>query len=70
MRYNPIGLDDNSYDWHYWFAWRPVWAIEGVWVWLERIERRKIEHSVPNCSPSWIWEYRVGGYPTTPNPED
>lgn len=33
-------------EWHPWFAWRPVQLCDerewktGVWVWLERVERK------------------------------
>ncbi len=39
---------DSLYDWHRWFAWHPVTDIGtpisnyGGYVWLETIERRKV----------------------------
>jgi hypothetical protein len=29
--------------WRPWFAWRPV-KVSGVWVWLEKVERRQVWH--------------------------
>lgn len=28
-------------QWHRWFAWYPCHVLEGQWVWLEEVERRR-----------------------------
>jgi len=48
---------DVSFEWHDWFAWRPV-VIGGVSIWLERIERRRVtKHG--GYSVWTDWEYRT-----------
>ena len=53
----------SSWNWRWWFAWRPVKVIAesgGCWVWMVLVQRRRI---------SWldaregdrlveVWEYR------------
>ena len=29
----------NKHNWEPWFAWRPVKMIDGLWVWLQKVER-------------------------------
>lgn len=41
-----------EWEWHDWFAWRPVSVDLGKCVWFETIQRKKAIHP-------WIeWEYR------------
>ena len=56
MKYTPR----DKARWHEWFAWRPV-LLDGpsprTWVWLERIERRRLG--------MWMmWGYRVRVMPS------
>lgn len=50
----------NKYDWHDWFAWRPVIITressndKNILIWLEKIERRK------ECDREFTWwRYRL-----------
>lgn len=50
----------NKYDWHDWFAWRPVIMRDraantpNTIIWLEKIERRK------ECDREFVWwTYRL-----------
>jgi hypothetical protein len=50
----------DPFEWHSWFAWRPV-QVDEQWVWLERIERRmQLDRA------DWHWELRL---PMGPCPE-
>ena len=33
----------REYEWHKWFAWFPVQMPDGTWVWLEHVERRRVD---------------------------
>ena len=33
-------ITPDIYDWHFWFAWRPVLVREWEWRWLEKVNRR------------------------------
>jgi len=51
------------YQWHIWFAWRPVKAKsfdekEYYWVWLERIERMTTPGLSRYRLPYWFWMQR------------
>lgn len=48
----------NYGRWHRWFAWRPIFTEIG-WVWLRRIDRRRVYlgSSMPGTA-EW-WEYRA-----------
>jgi len=34
--------EDDFFIWHEWFAWRPVKARNGAWLWLRSIEFRQL----------------------------
>jgi hypothetical protein len=39
MRWKPTTKE--TWEWHPWFAWRPVWgAGSGQWLWLETVLRK------------------------------
>lgn len=47
--------ESYSSPWAYWFAWYPVHVYvradgEWLWVWLERVQRRRTGR---------VWEYRL-----------
>ncbi|AWN47165.1 hypothetical protein DK419_13260 [Methylobacterium terrae] len=44
---SPIG------PWRLWFAWRPVQSFDGAWMWLRRVDRRRIQKH----------DYLTGGEP-------
>lgn len=48
-----------TYAWKPWFAWRPVHIVSG-WVWLERIERRRLFKycKIVPMAAGW-YEYRA-----------
>jgi len=52
MRFTPTNIG----DWHRWFAWRPV-DVDGSWVWLEFVERKRCYEDRPPYDFSW-WAYR------------
>ena len=33
-------------NWHTWYAWYPTQFDDGTWVWLEYIERRRLDFSL------------------------
>ena len=37
----------NQWEWHPWFAWRPVETRSFEVVWLESIYRRRVEAKIP-----------------------
>ena len=39
-------------EWKEWFAWRPVTTIDGDFVWLEKVERRRENAKIDNVVPS------------------
>lgn len=42
-----------------WFAWRPVKLWWGKWVWLRRVERRRVVKHYYLPGPEWqFWAYR------------
>jgi len=46
--------------WKPWFAWYPVY-IDGTWVWLERVETRRIYNLYNGFARVWVRhdEYRL-----------
>lgn len=44
---------DRSDEWQSFFAWQP-YCIDGQWVWLERLERRRELAGIVD-----VWEYRA-----------
>ena len=45
---------DAKFQWHQWFAWKPVSVGEGDCRWLEVVERKYFAHTG--------FEYDGGGY--------
>jgi hypothetical protein len=57
MRFGP----ESKEEWHLWYAWRPVKAMNGQWVWLEEVERCSyFARHVPVCAPNSVcgWVFR------------
>lgn len=52
-------IERAPYEWHRVYAWRPVKTVEGVWVWLEPVDRISW---VSNCIPSHAWHTFHGGW--------
>jgi hypothetical protein len=44
---------DRSSEWQSFFAWQP-YCIDGLWIWLERIEKRRSLSGIVD-----VWEYRL-----------
>jgi hypothetical protein len=44
----------DYFEWHPWFAWRPVETECNTWVWLERVMRRHVFDGY-DCH----WEYQL-----------
>jgi len=53
----------NWFQWHRWFAWRPVTVSPGDCRWLETVQRRIKEPlwamGLPAMVSSRDWEYRA-----------
>ncbi len=47
-------------EWRKWFAWRPVTTEDYKIVWIEMVERKWFNCSLPNVKPSsWIIYRRI-----------
>lgn len=46
---------EHLYEWHRWYAWRPVRTREDVWVWGEVVWRRRVSIGVFDT----MWVYRL-----------
>jgi len=44
-------------NWHDWFAWHPVFCLDGSCRWLEVVERQNIEEMGMRS----MWEYQPKG---------
>ena len=51
----------DIYDWHRWFAWRPVWLNDGYWAFLRPVLRM---HTMPANGVDCISPYAcdIKGY--------
>ncbi len=47
----------DPWQWHRWFAWRPVPIAEHEWLWLALVERRRNIHLYNGAKR--FWEYRL-----------
>jgi len=54
----------NIYNWHRWYAWKPVWLNDGYWAWLRPVQRM---HTTPAggdvissyaCDREGYWVYK------------
>lgn len=49
----PLHVREAAFtDWREWFAWRPVRAEQGGWVWLRQTWRRKVFPPPWFCPPA------------------
>ena len=47
-------------EWHSWFAWYPIATDKGMFVWLERVERRQyMRYSGYACDRIKLSFYRL-----------
>lgn len=61
---DPVG------PWRSWFAWKPVRTFDGVWMWLRRVKRRRIQkHDYLPGGPDFWWQYAMLGDVFTPHPK-
>ena len=48
-------LGDFIGPWRPWFAWFPVTTYDGEWLWLRRVDRRRVQKHEYLSGPSWQW---------------
>jgi len=36
---------NEQFDWHWWFAWKPVKITDGRWAWMEGVSRMRVTAS-------------------------
>ena len=41
--------------WHDWFAWHPVWTVDGRFAWLRRVLRRRFATKPHLSGPYGEW---------------
>jgi hypothetical protein len=51
-------VQQNEFEWHRWYAWRPIRLEDGRFVWLEAVERKLTAAKAPVLIADF-WKYRT-----------